>query len=206
MCKPSKQTYDALQSAFDHFNKALWDGQLPQALIVLHRKKTAHGYYWPSQWEAKDGGESLDEIALNPESLVRYEREALSTLVHEMAHHWQQHFGQPSRKGYHNGEWAAEMDRIGLTPSSTAEPGGKRTGQRVSHYVAEDGAYAKAYTAWRSKGKINWSAVSHETGKTEKNKTKTKFSCPSCDQTAWGKAELQIACGVCCVPMVTASA
>jgi hypothetical protein len=31
---------------------------------------------------------------------------SLSTLVHEMAHLQQNHFGKSSRTGYHNKEWA----------------------------------------------------------------------------------------------------
>jgi hypothetical protein len=35
--------------------------------------------------------------------------DSLSTLFHEKAHLWQHHFGNPSRTGYHNKEWAACM-------------------------------------------------------------------------------------------------
>ena len=131
--KPSKQTYDALQSAYDHFNHRLWCGSLPQCILLLHRKRGAHGYFHARQFLCKSSDERLDEIALNPESLIRNERAAISTLVHEMAHLWQQHFGTPSRKAYHNKEWANEMERIGLRPSHDGTMTGRRTGQRVTH-------------------------------------------------------------------------
>jgi hypothetical protein len=66
----------------------------------------------------------------------------LSTLVHEMVHVWQQHCGTPSKRGYHNKEWATKMKSVGPQPSSTGMVGGKETGQRMSHYcnrrIAQD--------------------------------------------------------------------
>ncbi len=48
-----------------------------------------------------------DEIAMNPSYFgVVPLLEILQTLVHEMAHAWQFHFGEPGRRGYHNKEWA----------------------------------------------------------------------------------------------------
>jgi hypothetical protein len=43
----------------------------------------------------------------------------LSTLVHEMVHVWQETYGNPSRRGYHNRQWAEKMREVGLQPSST---------------------------------------------------------------------------------------
>ena len=31
-----------------------------------------------------------------------------------MCHQWQQHFGKPSRNGYHNKQWADKMESVGL--------------------------------------------------------------------------------------------
>ena len=65
------------------------------------------------------------EIALNPDTFEdRTDMEILNTLAHEMCHLWQHYFGKPSRGGYHNREWATMMEKIGLMPSSTSEPGG----------------------------------------------------------------------------------
>jgi hypothetical protein len=42
-----------------------------------------------------------DEIALSPGTFAqRTDEEILSTLVHEMVHHWQRHFGKPGRGRY----------------------------------------------------------------------------------------------------------
>ncbi|QGQ32610.1 SprT family zinc-dependent metalloprotease [Gimesia maris] len=91
-------------------------------------------------------------MALNPEWLISNERDAISTLVHEMAHIWQQHFGKQSRKGYHNKEWADEMERIGLSPRHDGTLMGKRTGQRMPHCIIEDGLFAQAFADWPEAG------------------------------------------------------
>jgi hypothetical protein len=73
-----------------------------------------------------------DEIALNPALFRdRTDPEIRSTLVHEMVHRWQAHFGKPGRGRYHNKQWDDHMDSISLVPSGTGLPGGKRVGRQV---------------------------------------------------------------------------
>ena len=82
---------------------------------------------------SKDGKEVTDEIALNPSHFRdRSTEQSLSTLVHEMTHLEQHHFGKPSRAGYHNKQWAGMMKAVGLIPSDTGAPGGKEVGQKVT--------------------------------------------------------------------------
>jgi hypothetical protein len=93
------------------------------------------------------------EMALNPSHFrTRTIEDVLSTLVHEMAHLWQHHYGKPSRPGYHNAQWANRMRTLGLIPSSTNQPGGKETGQKMGHYIAEHGAFATAVAALLADG------------------------------------------------------
>ena len=54
-------------------------------------------------------------------------------------------FGKPSRGGYHNKEWAEKMKEVGLIPSNTGLPGGKQTGQRMTHFFTKNGAFQKAF-------------------------------------------------------------
>jgi len=70
--------------------------------------------------------------------------EVLQTLVHEMVHAWQFHFGKPGRRGYHNKEWADKMEAIGLMPSSTGKPGGARTGEKMADYAIPGGLFMQA--------------------------------------------------------------
>jgi len=69
-----------------------------------------------------------------------------------MAHLQQHHFGKPSRVSYHNKEWARMMRAIGLIPSDTGQPGGREVGQKVSHYIEEGGAFARACAELVSNG------------------------------------------------------
>jgi hypothetical protein len=62
-----------------------------------------------------------------------------------MVHLWQQDFGHPSRAAYHNKEWGWKMEEVGLIPSDTGEPGGKRTGQNMHHYINPAGTFKTAF-------------------------------------------------------------
>lgn len=142
-----------------------------------------------------------------------------------MVHLWQHHFGTPSRTSYHNKEWAAKMRAVGLIPSDTGRPGGKETGQKVSHYIEEGGPFALACAdllrhgygvAWVENVATGDAGGEGEGGEGEgedtgaetarkKAASKTKFTCPSCAANAWGKPDLKLICGVCEVPLEAAA-
>lgn len=141
---PTHQTYSELQQAYDHFNVALFDGKLPHCLITLQREKRTVGYFSAARFASLEGT-TTDEIAINPSYFAVVPLvETMQTLVHEMAHLWQQHFGQPGRGRYHNEEWAQKMESIGLMPSSTGQPGGKRTGDMMADYPIAGGRFLTA--------------------------------------------------------------
>jgi len=140
-----------------------------------------------------------DEIALNPDTFEnRSDTEILSTLVHEMTHLWQSHYGKKvSRKSYHNAEWAGKMELIGLMPSDTGKPGGKRTGQRMTHYIIEAGPFqVEVEKLIKSGFKLTWQCKSTE-AKQKQPKSKIKYSCPECGQNAWAKPDAKLMCGQC---------
>jgi hypothetical protein len=123
-----------------------------------------------------------------------------------MAHQWQEHRGTPSRKGYHNGEWAEKMESIGLMPSDTGKPGGKRSGQHMTHYIIPGGPFARACAALLSEGfRLAWGEIVAEVadgvGGGGKKGTRAKFTCPDCGANAWGKPGLKLICGACLVSM-----
>src|SRR5262249_14822765 len=120
--------------------------------------------------------------------------EILSTLVHEMVHVWQYCFGKPTRGRYHNREWAAKMKSIGLQPSNTGKPGGKETGQHMTHYIVE-GAYSASYDTLAHTGfRLSWN--SHR-APIKRRESKLKYTCPKCEQNAWAKPEAALVCGYC---------
>ena len=127
----------------------------------------------------------------------------LSTLVHEMVHLWQHRFGKPPRKAYHDKQWAAKMKEIGLPPSATGAPGGKETGQKMSHYIEEGGPFDKMCLQWLNAnrgGVLYHDLAGDEEAKAKRKKkatSKTKYTCPDCDAAAWGKPNLHLICGDC---------
>ncbi len=207
MATPTEQAYTELQHAYNVFNPRLFDGQLPPCLITMQRKNRTYGYFSGERWNSLLGMRA-DEIALNPAHFAtRSTEEVLATLAHEMVHLWQHHCGKPSRSAYHNREWAATMDAIGLCPSHTGEPGGKRTGQHMGHYVVASGPFAQACTDLLDEGfVISWRdrtrAPVPGKGKTEgKAGVRTKYTCPNCGLNAWAKPDVVLLCGACQVTL-----
>lgn len=124
--KPTAVAYTELQTAYDHFNQALFNGSLPDCLITLQREKNSCGYFSAERF-VDDNKRYVHEIALNPSYFaVSPIEEVMQTLVHEQCHLWQYIYGKPGRRRYHNREFAEKMESIGLMPSSTGRPGGRK--------------------------------------------------------------------------------
>jgi predicted SprT family Zn-dependent metalloprotease len=197
--------YRAFQEAYDFFNERLFAAMLPDVMVTLQRHAKARGYFSPERFTGRVEKGAAHELAMNPDYFAdRTDEQILSTLVHEMAHVWQQSHGTPPRRSYHDRHWAAKMKEIGLQPSTTGAPGGKETGQKVSHYVVPGGPFAMRYAELKARGfQLLWQSAVAEKGekvaKTAKAKkaSKTKFSCPDCGQNAWGKADAALICGAC---------
>jgi predicted SprT family Zn-dependent metalloprotease len=200
---PTQRTYTSLDAAYDHFNRELFSGQLPACLITMQRHKGAYGYFSGARFAATDNPQEVtDEIALNPAHFAsRPTAGTLSTLVHEMAHLWQHHFGTPSRTGYHNKEWAAKMREIGLIPTDTDQPGGKDTGQKVTHFIEEGGRFQQACTAYLASGTVflyhDREGEGDPANRKKKAASKTKYTCPACGMNAWAKPAACLICGDC---------
>ena len=102
--RPTREAYGELAKAYDFYNRALFGGRLPQCLITLQRNKSTYGFFSGDRWASDN--DTADEIALNPSHFAERDTEAvLSTLVHEMTHLEQHHFGKPGRGRYHNKAW-----------------------------------------------------------------------------------------------------
>ena len=199
---PTSKTYTSLDDAFAFFNRRLFGGRLPGCLITMQRSKTAYGYFAGGRFGARDGKEVTDEIALTPSHFhERSAEQSLSTLVHEMTHLQQHHFGKPSRAGYHNKEWAGMMRAVGLIPSDTAAPGGKEVGQKVSHYIEAGGRFEKACAELVGKGfdplYVELWTEGGEKARKKKAASKTRYRCPECDTNAWAKPGVHLVCGEC---------
>ena len=217
---PTTQAYAELQAAFEHYNRLLFAGELPQCLITMQREKRTYGYFSRRRFVHTVDQRSTDEIAINPSYFAVVPLlEILQTIVHEMVHAWQAHFGNPSRPGYHNEEWAAKMEAVGLMPSSSGAPGGARTGQKMAEYPIPGGPFMVATEELlTSDFKISWcdrfppedaaparptsSAAALGAGLTGilepvagNRSNRIKFRCPVCASQAWGKPSLRLLCG-----------
>jgi predicted SprT family Zn-dependent metalloprotease len=208
--KPTKETYDQIQQAFDYLNRTLFKSELPNCLITLQRRNRTFGYFSGDRFGRNDGLVT-DEIALNPSHFHnRPVTDVLATLAHEMAHLWQHHHGKPGRGRYHNREWAERMKAIGLQPTTTGEEGGQEIGDAVYHYVIPDGPFDAAAHKLLTRGfTITWiekpprtaqgaveKAGEDDKGPAEpKSGKRVKYTCPRCQLNAWAKHEARLICG-----------
>jgi SprT-like family len=200
----TRDEYSGFQDAFDFLNRELFGGELPQLLITLHRRANSKGYFSPDKFAGRLEDGKAHELALNPDIFEgRTDEEICSTLAHEMCHEWQQVFGNPSRGRYHNKEWANKMESVGLMPSHDGEPGGRKTGQSVTHYIILGGPFQRAFQKLAATGfKLHWYSPRRSKERTPRDKP--PFICPECGQKAWGKPDLSLICGICQRPMPAA--
>ncbi|MBT3011728.1 MAG: SprT-like domain-containing protein [Candidatus Thiodiazotropha sp. (ex Lucina pensylvanica)] len=209
---PTDAIYQQLKIPFVHFNKHLFGGELPDCVLTLsHKNKRTLGYFRPDGFKHKDGS-ITDEIAMNPRIFhfddLPY---VLSVIAHEQAHMWKHHFGKtPVRSGYHCKEWGAKMHEIGLPPSNTGQPGGKRTGYQMMHYIEKDGPFDIACRKLLAEGfAMSWGFAQQRVinrkndlqGAGSKGKNKTKYTCTVCGLNAWAKPQARLACVTCSVLM-----
>jgi predicted SprT family Zn-dependent metalloprotease len=208
MSNPTEATYTSLDTAYGYFNRWLFDNQLPACLITMQRRNGSYGYFALSRFaNASSPEEWTDEIALNPAYFAhRRPIEILSTLVHEMCHLWQHHFGTPSSNSYHNKEWAAKMRHVGLLPTATGAIGGKQTGQKMTHLILPHGDFALV----AAKLQTTYPAIFYhdresddQNANTSKKKvaSRTKYICPGCGLKAWAKQQAAFFCATCQKPM-----
>ncbi|MDR1277956.1 MAG: SprT-like domain-containing protein [Treponema sp.] len=139
--------FKTLDDLYDFYNKNPFGGRLPDCIVNMSRHAGSYRFFAARRWKAEEKGKErvAHEINLNPDYLDRPFEEWHATLVHEMAHLWQEDFGCPSRAAYHNREWAGMMERLGLIPSVTGKPGGKKTGQTVTQYIDGKGLFIRAF-------------------------------------------------------------
>jgi predicted SprT family Zn-dependent metalloprotease len=195
---PTEETYTELQSAYDFFNKTLFNQTLPPCLITLQLHGRYYGYFSPKRFKHRNEETTTDEIAINPDYIHQVGIiEVLATLVHEMVHLQQAHFGSPSRGRYHNKEWGKMMESVGLIPSDTGKPGGNKTGQSMSHYIEPDGLFDIHCRQLIEQGiNLYWGDRFGKNEAKPKN-GRLKYTCSICRLNAWAKPDSSLICGKC---------
>jgi hypothetical protein len=226
---PAAEAIAELQKAYDLFNAELFAGILPPTMLTMQRSQNplgvVFGSFRPHGFKNnRNDKRTVDEISVNPAVLSGFPTlENLQTMAHEQCHQWQFRFGKPSRKTYHNREFAAKMKEIGLHPSSTGKPGGAETGQTMADYPIPGGKFLAACDKLLTSGFVfSWgsnaptppkpanaaeNATPGAAGDDGKDNTggkagkKVKYTCPKCNARAWGKSTLNLVCGDCNMKM-----
>jgi len=198
---PMIEEYRTLDQAALVFNLAFGLQLDPMPIITLNnRARRASGFCKAKAFKHREHEVFVSEVALNPDTFgQRSDKAILSTLAHELVHEWQNQHGTPSRGGYHNAQWANTMQRIGLMPSTTGKPGGKRTGGSVSHYIVNGGLFDQVASEFLKGVKLQWQG--NPNPPCRRDPSKVKYTCPGCGQNAWAKDEALLICGNCRKPM-----
>jgi SprT-like family len=197
---PTGEQFAAYQALAHYFNEQLFGGSLPPIFLNFSRKgRRTRGFFAPNRWEKADA--TTHEISLNPQLLKeRSPIETAATLVHELCHLWQFSFGNPSRAGYHNREWADKMEAVGLMPSHTGAVGGHRTGQQMTHYILPGGPFEQAFQALPPEYLLPWVSGEPVIPARPRRPSKIKYTCAGCRTKVWGKPGLSLLCPACNLP------
>ena len=206
---PTGAIYQQLKVPYVYFNKTLFSGELPDCVLTLaHNSKRTLGYFRPFGFKHRNGT-FTDEIAMNPRVfLVDDLAYVLSIIVHEMAHQWKFHALGPEnwKGGYHCKAWGQKMDALGLPPSNTGRPGGKRTGYQMMHYIEKDGSFDLACQVLLDQGfAMDWGFAQQQIinrkhnpeGTKKSSKNKCKYTCGSCGLNIWAKPGVKVSCIPC---------
>lgn len=120
---------------FDRFNQKFFQKQLLLCLLSFEQtnRKTLGHYVLD-----RNGIGVKDNINLNSIHLSRRNLwESLATLLHEMAHQWQENYGKVNKGDYHNKEFIQKMEGFGLSYNSK--------GQRIAMPKGEFVSFLKKY-------------------------------------------------------------
>ena len=78
---PTVAEYSGLQAAYEHFNAELFNGELPDVMIVLTRRAHSYGHFVADRFVAREGDDQRHELSLNPDMFFgRFDKEILVDL------------------------------------------------------------------------------------------------------------------------------
>ena len=193
-----------LESAFDILNDRYFGGELPKVVITVQSSPRTYGHYTKyNAWSDSEKG--FREINLSAENLDRSVFLTISTLTHEMVHHYCDLKGikDCSRNGtYHNKRFKEQAEQRGLIIEYDSKIGYSITSpsEELIDFVNEMG--------W---GDIDLSRNSADilsgggsSGRTTKPSSTRKYICPCCGNSCRATKNINIGCLDCSVVMVLA--
>ncbi|EFO28839.1 Mpr [Roseibium sp. TrichSKD4] len=212
---PTSEIYADFVTAFEHFNAALFDGELSEPVFTLQNKPKMRLSFHENRF-ANNQDIRAHEIQFNPVICAgQSDYETLGCVVHAMGLQWRYDFGpanakgvKPSR-GYHDKTLAVQMAKIGVRLSDTGESDGKKTGYNLSHYTIEGSPFDLAARDLLITGfSFRWQAIvqkpasdADEDTPNAAPKSRVKYTCEICDLNAWAKADAQLSCTICAIPL-----
>ena len=200
-----------LEGAYGVLNQRYFEGELPPVVITIQSSPKAYGHYTP--WDSwHDVTSGFREINIGAETLNRPVENTISTLIHEMVHHYCAVNGikETSRSGtYHNQRFKEQAEKRGLIIDYNSKIGFSVTHpsdelisfiqeqgwQSVS--LARQGAYGIGSGANGGDGSAGGGTA---TGK--KKSSTRKYICPVCGCSVRATKEVHISCMDCTTQMV----
>lgn len=186
-----------LENAYIVLNNQYFGGQLPPVVITIQSSK-AYGHY--TMWDAwHTDTDGYREINLGAETLDRPAEFTISTLLHEMVHHYCAVNGikDTSRGGtYHNKKFKAECEkrdliidydsRIGFSPTTPSKA--------LMDFIEEQG--------WQGVNLSRQGVLGLPGGKGRRGKKNVrKYVCPVCGASVRATKAVNIGCLDCDAPM-----
>ena len=175
------ELWEGYRTAFDYFNRELFDGELPTCLLTLSARGNSTGYFKVNAWMGREGNRH-HEISLNPVLLNREDDLAFQTLVRCMVFLWQEAKGTLASQGYCSEEFTEKMRELGL-------PCERNFGMNLKWSVAPEGKYA----AIRPLAMEKFFPLENIEIIPAKGK-RVKFTCPNCGSKAMATAGVKLVC------------
>ena len=193
-----------LESAFDILNDKYFSGELPKVVITVQSSPRTYGHYTKyNAWSDSEKG--FREINLSAENLDRSVFLTISTLTHEMVHHYCDLKGikDCSRNGtYHNKRFKEQAEQRGLIIEYDSKIGYSITSpsEELIDFVNEMG--------WGdidlSRNGTDLISGGGSSGRTTKPSSTRKYICPCCGNSCRATKNINIGCLDCSVVMVLA--
>lgn len=173
------ETSRTLYRFFDLLNERFFDAKLATPLLSFKRQKRQCGHYVNGRNEIG----ALENINISADHLADPLAEVLETLAHEMIHSYQQNYGKPGKRNYHNKQCQTKMDEIGIPCTTRGESLGMK--DPFVSFLREHGVEAEARLS-----------LPVEVTKAAQSSRLRKWQC-SCPTSVWATAEIHARCLVC---------
>lgn len=208
---------EELYRIFSILNHDKFSDSLPEPVITIQKTRgNVLGHFsaakvWRDKNNVKDGVFTVDdadetayyEINIDPRWVcTRTTEEVVETLLHEMCHYRNEMEGINDCNGSnHNKKFKSMAESVGLLVEKGSGVGYGYTSlsDELKQYIEEEiEPDDKAFEYFRAGAAL--SSGDNGTKKPREKKT-FKYTCPFCEQTAKGKRDIVLKCGVCDVEM-----